>query len=154
MTVHARLAAANLTLPTPQLQGGAYKPAIIAGDLLSLPAQFPIVEGRAAVVGRLGDDLTTEQGYHAARLAALNALARINHTLGGFDRLVQIIHVSGILLTTPDFTDHARVMDGASDLLNLALADKAGHTRSLQGAASLPGRLPVQLVITAQIRPA
>ena len=154
MTIADRLASLGLRLPVPQAPGGAYKPAVIAGDMLFLPAQFPIVNGTPAVRGRLGDDLDAEAGYGAARLAAMNVLARIDDALDGFDRLVQIVHMDGIMLSTPDFDGLPRVLDGASDLLNTVLGDRAGHTRSLQGCTCLPGRLPVQLVVRAQIRSA
>ncbi len=160
MTIPDRLAALGLTLPVPPPPGGSYKPAVIAGNLLWLPAQFPIVDGKPAVQGRLGDDLDAEAGYAAARLAALNVLARINDALGGFDRLVQIVHMDGILRTTPDFDAMPRVLDGASDLFNAVLGvgvgvlgNKAGHTRSLLGCVCLPARMPVQLVVRAQIEP-
>lgn len=153
MTIHDRLDALGLILPSPQPPGGAYKPFVVAGDTLSLPAQFPIVDGTPAVRGRLGEDIDTEIGYRAARTAALNVLARINDALGGFDRLVQIVHMDGIMLTTPDFDGLPRVLDGASELFNAVLGEKAGHTRSLQGCACLPGRMPVQLLVRAQITP-
>ena len=153
MTIYGRLTSLGLTLPAPQATGGAYKPAVVAGDMLFLPAQFPIVDGTPAVRGRLGEDLDAAGGYEAARLAALNVLARIHDVLGGFDRLVQIVHMDGIMLTTPDFDALPRVLDGASELFNAVLGERAGHTRSLLGCVCLPGRMPVELVVRAEITP-
>lgn len=143
-----RLAAAGITLPDPPPPGGAYQPTVEANGLLYVSAQFPISDGKPAVTGRLGDTLDAGQGYGAARLAAINVLARVHAALGGFTRVRTLLRVEGHLLTTPDFRHHARVMDGASDLLNLALGSKSGHTRSLTGVASLPMDLPVELVAT------
>lgn len=151
MTIHDRLDTLGLTLPASQPPGGAYKPFVLAGDMLWLPAQFPINGGKPVFRGRLGEDLDVAQGYEAARCAALNVLARIRDVLGGFERLVQIVHMDGIMLTTPDFEGLPRVLDGASELFGAVLGEKAGHTRSLQGCACLPGRMPVQLVVRAQV---
>ena len=127
-----------------------------------MAAQFPIEAGVPAgesrYCGVIGDELTLEQGYDAARLAAVNALARLRAALdavagGGFDRLIGLNHLAGSLLTTPDFIAHPRVMDGASDLFNAVLDERGSHTRSLIGAATHPARLSVQLVLSATVRP-
>lgn len=150
--VRHRLRDASLELPEPPQPGGSYRPAVEADGLLSVAAQFPIHAGRPAWTGRLGQDLGVEQGVEAARLAALNVLAQIDRALGGFDRLVRVVHMDAFMLTTPDFVHHARVLDGASDLLHLALAEKAGHTRSLLGCASLPLGMPIELVVKALVQ--
>lgn len=154
--IDQRLADLGLTLPPPTPPGGSYQPAVIRGDMLSLAAQFPIEPGRPASAspyrGRLGDTLSTEQGVAAARLAALNAISRMRHALGGFDRLVGLRHVDAMLLTTTAFADHPRVVDGASDLFNDVLGEAGMHTRSLCGVASLPLSLCVELVVAAEVR--
>lgn len=154
--IDQRLADKGITLPPPTPPGGSYQPAVVRGHTLALAAQFPIEAGQSARTspfrGRLGDTLTTDQGIAAARLTALNAVSRIRHTLDGFDRLVGLTHVSALLLTTPDFTNHARVLDGASDLFNDLLGDAGIHTRSLSGVASLPLSLCIELVVTAHVR--
>jgi enamine deaminase RidA (YjgF/YER057c/UK114 family) len=143
-----RLTRAGITLPEPPPPGGAYQPTVEANGLLYVSAQFPITSGKPAVTGRLGETLHSDQGYAAARLAAINVLAQVYAALGGFTRIRTLLRLDGHLLTTPDFQHHARVMDGASDLFNAALGDRAGHTRALTGVASLPMDLPVELVTT------
>lgn len=150
-SVESRLRELGVTLPEPPKPGGAYKPTIIAGAFLYVAAQFPIENGELKFQGRFGENLDVEQGRAAARLAAINVLAQINAALDGFDRLVQLIRVDGHFNTTPDFDQHARIMDGASELFNDALGDKAGHVRSVFGHASLPANLSVELMAIAQI---
>lgn len=151
MSILARLQNAGLTLPDPPKPGGAYSPTILSGNLLFISAQFPIVSGELRYQGRLGDDLSTEDGYQAARLAALNVLSQINAALGGFDRLRQIVRLEGHFRTTPEFREHARVLDGASHLFHEILAEKAGHVRALYGHTSLPLDLSVELVVVAEV---
>ena len=151
MSIMARLAKAGLTLPDPPKPGGAYSPTILSGQLLFISAQFPIVNSELRYQGRLGDDLSTEDGYQAARLAALNVLSQINAALSGFDRLRQIVRLEGHLRTTPEFREHARVLDGASHLFHEILVEKAGHVRALYGHTSLPLNLPVELVVIAEV---
>jgi len=154
--IDKRLEDLGIELPPPTPPGGSYKPAVVRAGRLTVAAQFPIEPGRPAsdspYRGRLGETLNTEQGVAAARLAAINAISRIRHTLEGFDRLDGLSHVDAMLLTTPDFADHPRVVDGASDLFNEVLGEAGAHTRSLCGVASLPLSLCVELVVSAHVR--
>lgn len=151
MSISARLAQLGLTLPPPPAVGGAYVPARIAGSLLYISGQFPIRDGRAAFVGRIGAELTLDDGRAAARLAALNVLAQIDAALGGFERLRGLVRLDGHLLTAPGFTDHPRVLDGASELLNAVLAERGRHARTIFGPATLPWNMPVELVVVADV---
>jgi enamine deaminase RidA (YjgF/YER057c/UK114 family) len=153
MNVHDRLRQLGLELPDPPAARGAYVPALIAGDRLLLSGQFPIVHGELLHRGRLGADLDVEAGREAARLAALNVLAHIDLALGGFDRLVRLLRVEGHLPTTPDFNEHARVLDGASELFGQVLGSRGEHVRAVFGHVSLPLGLPVELVVEAEIQP-
>lgn len=150
MRPEARLLDLNITLPDPPPPGGAYSPTAIAGGLLYIAAQFPL-GADVRVRGRLGDDLTTDQGRAAARLAALNVLAHCRAAAGSLDRVSRILRVEGHMLTTPDFTDHARVLDGASELFNDLFGADPGHVRALYGHASLPAGLSIELVAIAQL---
>lgn len=154
MTIDDRLRERSITLPEPPPPGGAYKPTAVAGNLLFVSAQFPIQDGRPKWVGKIGGELSVDQGRQAARLAALNALARIRRDLGGFDRLRQVLRLEAHLNTAPRFAQHAAVADGASQLLNEVLGDRAGHTRALFGHATLPNDLAIELVLTCEIDPA
>jgi enamine deaminase RidA (YjgF/YER057c/UK114 family) len=91
------------------------------------------------VVGKLGADLTTSQGYEAARCCALNLLSRLQAELGDLDRVGRILKVVGMVNSAPDFTEQAQVVDGASDLLVELFGQRGRHSRSAPGMAALPG---------------
>ena len=151
MNIDARLEQLGLTLPKPPAVAGAYVAARIAGSLLAISGQFPLRDGQPAFVGRIGAELSLEQGYAAARLAALNVLAQIDAALGGFDRLRGLIRVDGRLLTSADFGAHPHVLDGASELFNAVLEERGRHARAVFGVASLPRNMPVVLDVLAEV---
>jgi len=151
MTIDQRLADLGVTLPTPPKPGGAYSSTETAGNLLFIAAQFPIEGGEPRYVGKIGAELDIDAGRAAARLAAINVLAQIRAALGGFERLKSIVRLEGHLNTAPDFTQHAKVLDGASELFHEALGDRAGHVRSLYGHATLPLNLAIELVVIAEV---
>ena len=153
MTVEARLGDLGLVLPKPPAVRGAYAATRNAGSLLAISGQFPLRDGTPEFVGRIGAELSLEQGYAAARLAALNVLAQIHAALGGFDRLRGLIRVDGHLLTSSDFTAHPCVLDGASELFNAVLAARGRHARTVFGVATLPGNMPVSLLVLAEVSP-
>src|SRR5262249_40998093 len=137
--------------PEPPPAAGAYAAVQISGDLLAVSGQFPLSNGQAAYAGRIGADLTIEQGRAAAQLAALNVLAQIDAALGGLDRLAGLARMDGYLLPAPDFMEHARVLDGASELFNAVLADRGRHARAVFGVATLPRNMPIELVVLAKM---
>jgi enamine deaminase RidA (YjgF/YER057c/UK114 family) len=140
-----RLEALGIQLPTPPIPLGSYVETALAGTLLFTSGILPFVDGKLLFTGRLGADLTVEQGQEATRYAALNALAAASHFLGDVDRLRKVVRVGIALATTEAFTQHAAVADGASDLFALLFGKEQGHTRLVVGAASLPVRSPVVL---------
>jgi enamine deaminase RidA (YjgF/YER057c/UK114 family) len=129
----------------------SYRPWVLAGSLLALSGQFPVVEGRVAHPGRLGE-IPDEEGRNAARICALNALAQIEAALGDWDRLDTILRVEGHIACVPGWTGHAGVSNGASELLREVLGPRAGHARAVFGQVSLPMHAPVELVVTASVR--
>lgn len=149
--VEDRLAALGLTLPDPPRPGGAYQSAQRCGNLLFLSGQFPIENGALRFTGRLGADLSVEQGYEAARLAALNVLSHIRRALGSFASLRRLVRVDGHIHAVPGFEAHARVLDGASDLFNAVLGDRSGHARTVFGHGAMPLNLAVELVVVAEV---
>ena len=147
-----RLTMLGIVLPSPKPPLGAYLPVVVAGSMLFISMQGPVVTGQPTLVGRVGDELTEEEGRLAARLAVINSLAQIHHYLGGFERVRQIVRVEGYIACTDEFERHPYVLDGASDLLAEAFKERAGHTRSLCGVRNLPGRLPVAIAMTAELK--
>ena len=140
-----RLQALGIQLPTPPIPLGNYVETSLVGTLLFTSGILPFVDGKFLFTGRLGADLTVEQGQEAARYAALNALAAASHFLDDVDRLQKVVRVGIVLATTEAFTQHAAVADGASELFAQLFGKEQGHTRLVVGALSLPVRSPVVL---------
>jgi enamine deaminase RidA (YjgF/YER057c/UK114 family) len=139
----SRLRELGLVLPKAPSPLGAYVEASQVGSLLFLSGTLPLLNGKLAIPGRLGADLSVEQGREAARLAALNALAAAQEHLGDLDRLKKLVKLSVLLLTTEDFVEHAAVADGASNLFVQLFGAAAGHVRVVYGVPSTPVGTPV-----------
>jgi enamine deaminase RidA (YjgF/YER057c/UK114 family) len=137
--IERRLAGRSLSLPPAAAPAGSYVPYTISGKLLLVSGQLPIEDGRIAVTGRLGESVGIEQGQEAARLCALNLLAQAKAACGGdLDRLARCLKLGGFVACTPDFADHPKVVNGASDLIAEAMGDHGRHARFAVGCASLP----------------
>ena len=139
----ARLRKLGLVLPKPPTPLGAYVEASETGNLLFLSGTLPVVNGKLAIVGRLGESLSVKEGREAARISSLNALAAAKEHLGDLDRLKKLMKLTVLIATTEQFTEHAPVADGASDLFVQIFGLKAGHTRLVYGVQSLPVGAPV-----------
>jgi enamine deaminase RidA (YjgF/YER057c/UK114 family) len=139
MTVIERLADLGITLPTPMPPVATYVPVSIAGNLVTGSGQLPAVDGKVAVTGKLGLGVSIEEGQHAARLCLINLLAQLNAALpGGLNSITKVIRLGGFIAATPEFSQHAVVMNGASDLAVAAFGDAGRHARSTIGVSSLP----------------
>jgi enamine deaminase RidA (YjgF/YER057c/UK114 family) len=153
MNIETRLRELGLRLPDPPRPAGNYRPWLIANNLLFISAQFPIENGELRFTGQICAEVTEEQGYAAARLAALNVLAQIQAALGTFDRLETLARVEGHVASAPGWFNAPKVLDGASDLFVAALGQRGHHTRAAFTPARLPLNLTIELVVTAVIRP-
>jgi enamine deaminase RidA (YjgF/YER057c/UK114 family) len=136
--VEARLASLGLTLPQAPNPVANYVPSYGAGNLLFISGQISKGAHGNVVKGRLGAELTVEQGREAARLSALAILAQAKAAIGDLDRIAQIVKLTGYVAATPEFTEHPQVVNGASDLMVEVLGDNGRHTRAAVGVASLP----------------
>jgi enamine deaminase RidA (YjgF/YER057c/UK114 family) len=134
----SRLRELGLLLPPAPSPLGAYVEVSQVGSLLFLSGTLPLVDRKLAISGRLGANLSVEQGRQAVRLAALNALAAAQEYLGDLNRLKKIVKLSVQLVTTEEFVEHAAVADGASDLFAQLFGPESGHTRVVYGVQSLP----------------
>jgi enamine deaminase RidA (YjgF/YER057c/UK114 family) len=103
-----------------------------------MAGQIPNRDGKLAVKGKLGADVTLEQGQEAAKICAINILAQLKAAIGDLDRVSRCVRVGGFVNCTPEFADHAKVANGASDLFALAFGDAGRHARATVGQASLP----------------
>jgi enamine deaminase RidA (YjgF/YER057c/UK114 family) len=142
-----RLAELGLQLPALRSRAGLYEGWVLAGDLLFLAGQ-----GADGWTGRLGADLTIEQGRRAARDGALNLLAQTRDALGSLDRVAQVVKVVGFVACTPGFAAIPAVVDGASALLLDLFGDHGRHARSAVGVAALPLRFAVEVEMVVQVR--
>jgi enamine deaminase RidA (YjgF/YER057c/UK114 family) len=137
--IERRLAGVGLSLPPAAAPAGSYVPYTISGKLLFVSGQLPIKDGKVAVTGRLGEGLGVERGQEAARLCALSLLAQAKAACGGdLDRLARCLKLGGFVGCAPGFTDHAKVVNGASDLIAEAMGDQGKHARFAVGCAGLP----------------
>lgn len=149
----SRLEKLGIVLPAPPTPLGAYVESSDVGNLLFLTGTLPVVNGKLAISGRLGDNLSVKEGQDAARIAALNALAAAKEHLGTLDRLKKLVKLTVLVATTEQFVDHAPVADGASNLFVQIFGPEAGHTRSVIGVQSLPIGAPVIVETIFEIEP-
>lgn len=141
----ARLKAMNLTLPDAPPPVANYVPYQLSGNVLYISGQISKAGDGSILSGRLGADLTVEQGREAAKLCALNILAQANAALGDLGRVAQVLRLNGFVNATPDFSDHPLVINGASDLMVEVLGNAGKHTRIAVGVSSLPGGCAVEV---------
>jgi enamine deaminase RidA (YjgF/YER057c/UK114 family) len=151
--LESRLSELGIVLPAPPTPLGAYVESSDVGNLLFLTGMLPVVNGKLAISGRLGDNLSVKEGQEAARIGALNALAAAKHHLGTLDRLKKLVKLTVLIATTEQFVDHPPVADGASNLFVQIFGPEAGHTRSVIGVQSLPIGAPVIVETIFEIEP-
>jgi enamine deaminase RidA (YjgF/YER057c/UK114 family) len=150
--IDTRLQALGLALPSAPLPAANYVPFCLAHNILYIAGQLPRGPSGIVYTGKLGADLSLEDGSKAAQLCCLNILAQVKAALGGFDRVEQVLRLNGFVSCTPDFTDHPLVINGASDLLFALLDEKGRHTRVAVGASSLPGNAAVEIDAVFAVR--
>ena len=152
MGAQERLVELELSLPRVPTPVGSYVPAIRHGGIVRTTGQLPFRDGSLLFTGRVGVDITVEQGRAAARQSALNALAAAAELVGGIGNITGVIEVTGHIACAPDFAEHPAVLDGASSLMGAIFGDAGKHVRTNVGVASLPLGSPVEIgiVVTAE----
>jgi enamine deaminase RidA (YjgF/YER057c/UK114 family) len=145
MTPEERLTELGLELPELPQPIGNYVGAVQTGNLLFLSGKGPDLVGGRRWLGKLGAELTTEEGYQAARDTMLNLLAVLRAELGDFSRVRRVVKLLGMVNSTPTFSEQPKVINGASDLLVNIFGDKGRHARSAVGMQSLPNGIPVEI---------
>ena len=148
-----RLSELGITLPNPPPPGGNYLPFRRVGTLLYLPGTIASRDGKLQFAGKVGVDLTLEQGYEAARLCALNLLACVQAATGSLDAVCQVISVNGYVNCPPGFADSPKVINGASDLLVSLYGDAGRHVRAAVGVAGLPLNSAVEVQMLVELHP-
>jgi enamine deaminase RidA (YjgF/YER057c/UK114 family) len=147
----SRVRKLGIVLPAPPTPLGAYVESSDAGNLLFLSGMLPVVNRKLAIAGRLGENLSVKEVQEAARIASLNALAAAKQHLGNLDRLKKLVKLTVLMATTEQFTEHAAVADGASELFVQIFGPEAGHVRLVYGVQSLPVGAPVIVDVIFEI---
>lgn len=150
-TPEQKLKALGIELPTPVSPVGNYITYLQSGNLLFLSGHGYYGEPTSVDIGKLGKDLTVEQGYQAARNVGINVLATLKSALGELNRVKRIVRVLGMVNCTADFEEHPKVINGFSDLMVEVLCEKGKHVRSAVGMNSLPRGLSVEIEVTLEI---
>ena len=153
MSAEQRLRELGLTLPAGSSPAANYTNAVRSGNLLFIAGKAPLPQDGKLPKGRLGREFTTEDGYRFARSAALDLMAVMRAELGSLDRVARVVEVQGFANATPEFEDHARVMNGCSDLFVEVFGARGVHARSVLGASSLRSGVPLVLKAVVEIAP-
>jgi len=151
MSAERRLKDLGLSLPSGSAPAANYANAVRTGNLLFIAGKAPLPENGKLPKGRLGREFSTEDGYRFARSAALDLVAVMRTELGSLDRVARVVEVQGFLNATAEFEDHAKVLNGCSDLLVEIFGERGIHARSVLGASSLRGGLPVILKAVVEV---
>lgn len=150
-TVEDKLAARGITLPEAAPPLASYVPYRQSRNLVFISGQLPFKDGEI-ITGRLGDNLTTEEGQAAAQACAVMIVAQLKHALcGDFGRLRYCMKLDGFVAATPEFTEHPEVINGASDLMLELFSDRGRHARAAVGVPSLPRGAAVEIAATFSI---
>jgi len=144
--VDAKLVALGITVPQVAAPMANYIGYNLVGTLLVVSGQVPFVDGRIAVTGKVGAGVSIEQGQQAARICFVNLLAQVKAATGGdLDRVKRVVRLGGFIASPADFTQHALVMNGASDLAVAVFGEKGRHARTTIGVPALPGDAAVEV---------
>ena len=148
--IKARLAELGVTLPAVATPLAAYVPAVRTGNLVYTSGQLPLEGGKPTHFGKVGAEVSPEDGKAAARTCALNGLAAID-ALVGLDAVVRVVKVVGFVASAPGFTGQPGVVNGASELPGQVFGDAGAHARSAVGVASLPLDVPVEVELIVEV---
>lgn len=151
MNAEEKLAELGLALPDPPQPAGAYTRAVRWGELIFVAGQLPLEAGRVRYAGRVGSDLSLEEGYAAARLCALNGLSILRAEAGDLGKVARIVRLGGFVASADGFTDQAKVVNGASELFAAVLGPRGIHARLAVGVSQLPLGAAVELEIIAAL---
>jgi len=151
MTVEQKLQSMGITIPETPKPVAAYIPALQVNDLIFTSGQIPIAKGEIKFKGKLGAEISKEQGYQAAKICALNALSAIKGIIGDLDRIKQVVKVVGFVASAKGFTEQPSVINGASEFLQEIFGENGVHARSAVGVAELPLGVPVEVELIVKV---
>ena len=151
-TTADRLRALGIALPAPAAAAANYIPVQRSGNLVIVSGQLPMEAGTVRYKGKLGGGVTLEDGQAAAKLCAINILAQVAATCGDLDRVAACLRLGGFVACTPQFADHPKVINGASDLMVAVLGEAGRHARAAVGVPSLPFDAAVEVEAMFEVR--
>jgi len=152
MSADARLAELNLELPEAPKPGGVYTPAVQAGNMLYVSGHGPVQSDGSMITGKVGADLSEDEGKQAARQVGLTILATLKENLGSLDRVERVVKSLGMVNATADFGRHPQVINGYSELLVDVFGEAGRGARSAVGMGSLPGNIAVEIEVILQLK--
>ena len=152
LTYENRLKELGYSLPEPPKPIASYVPSVRVGKLLFVSGVLPLVNDRPLYTGKLGREVTLEQGYEAAKVAALNALSIIKSSLGSLEKVRRVVRLVGYVASVEGFNEQPKVVNGASDLLIQVFGDKGKHSRVAVGVMELPRGAPVEIEMIVQTK--
>lgn len=147
----AKLKEMGIELSTPSAPVANYVNAVRTGNLIFLAGKGPLQANGDNITGKVGSDLTIEQGYEAAKITGINQLSVLKAELGNLNKVKRIVKVLGMVNSPPDFTDQPKVVNGYSDLMVAVFGDKGKHARAAVGMAALPGDIAVEIEMIVEV---
>jgi enamine deaminase RidA (YjgF/YER057c/UK114 family) len=152
MTPEEKLRALGLELPPAPKPVGSYVPAVRSGNLVFVSGQLPMKDGELMTLGHVGGEVTMEEAQDCVRQAVLNALAAVAAEIGGLENIARVVRVTGYVASAPGFTEQAKVLNAASELLAEVFGETGRHSRAALGAAELPLGAPVEVEMIVEVR--
>ena len=146
-----KLTAMGLQLPPMSKPMANYVRYVQTGNLIFLAGHGPTRADGSQITGKLGKDMSIEQGYEAAKVTALNLLATLKEAVGDLSKIKRIIKVNGYVNSTPEFIDHPKVINGCSDLLVALFGEKGKHARAAMGMVALPSNIAVEIEMVVEV---
>ena len=148
--IEERLKELAIEIPTPPSPAGSYIPVVITGNLAFVSGQIPMKEGKVIFEGKVPKVQSMDSAREAAKICIINGLAQLKANLGTLDKITKFVRISGFVNSEPDFTEHPKVINAASDLLVNIFGDMAKHSRIAVGVASLPLNSTVEIDIVVE----
>lgn len=149
--IEKALTAKGIELPAPSAPVASYVPAVLVNGLLHISGQVSMADGKL-ITGRLGDDMSLEEGQEAAKACALMIAAQIKKAVGSLDKVDRIVKLGVYVNSTAEFTDHPKVANGCSDMMEIIFGAAGQHARSAVGVAALPRGVAVEVDAIVAIR--
>jgi len=151
MKIEDRLKEMGIALPPAVTPVANYVPAVRTGNLVFLSGHGPFKEDGSLITGKVGSDLTAEQGYEAARRVAIGLLGSLKAIIGDLDKVRRVVKLLGLVNCKPDFADQPKIINGASDFLVEVFGDKGKHARSAVGTNALPVNIAVEIEMIVEV---